>query len=183
MIQVNKNMILTLRMGMWLRLLRVRMSGSSEFEEAEVLEEIEEESDHFEGLGLFPDMKAIPQVSTPTFSDIFGDGNGEEEDMFISSSDVEIIEPPPPEIIDISSDNTVVVNIVDVSSREGSTWIPMPAWSPLITLTPEFDDTSFGGGNVMSQMSKPYDEYYYEPMPTEREPHQVNPPTEETSMK
>ncbi|KAG2330235.1 hypothetical protein Bca4012_020172 [Brassica carinata] len=92
------------------------VTGSSEFEEAEVLEEIEEESD-FEAMDIFSDMEAIPQVSTPTFSDLFGNGNGEEEDLLISSSDVEIIEQPLTEIIDISSGSTVMVNVVDISSR------------------------------------------------------------------
>ncbi|WZZ03029.1 hypothetical protein YC2023_088950 [Brassica napus] len=69
---------------------------SSKFEEAGVLEEIEEESVHLEG------MEAIPQASSDSFNFQYGYGNELWEAMEISSSDVEIIEPPPPEIIEIS---------------------------------------------------------------------------------
>ncbi|KAG2328605.1 hypothetical protein Bca52824_011333 [Brassica carinata] len=112
------------------------VTGSSEFEEAEVLDKIEEESDHLEGMNFFAGVEAIPQVSSDSFNFQYGYGNEFWEAMEISSSDVEIVEPPPPEIIDISSDSTVAVNIIDISSRETSPWIPIPAWSPAF---------SFGG--------------------------------------
>ncbi|KAJ4889045.1 hypothetical protein Rs2_28793 [Raphanus sativus] len=129
-------------------------------------------------MNLFPDMEAIPQVVSPTYSYMFGN-DSEVEDMLISSSDVEIIEPPPPEIIEISPDSIVVVNIVDISSSEGSPWIPMLAWSPAYTLTPEFGSSSISGDSVRSQMSNLYYEYHYRPMPTESELHQDNSSNEE----
>ncbi|KAG2328663.1 hypothetical protein Bca52824_011391 [Brassica carinata] len=114
-------------------------TGSSEFEEAEVLEEIEEESDHLEHMNIFQGVEAVPQASTVSYDYLYGYGNEIWEDMEISSSDVEIIEPPPPEIIDIPSDSTVAVNIIDVSSRETSPWIAMPAWSPAFSLGGSLD--------------------------------------------
>ncbi|KAG5414499.1 hypothetical protein IGI04_002066, partial [Brassica rapa subsp. trilocularis] len=113
-------------------------TGSSEFEEAEVLEEVEEESDHLEGMNFFAGMGAIPQASD-SFNYQYGYGNEYWEAMDISSSDVEIIKPPAPEVIEISSDSTVAVNIIDISSRESSPWISMPAWSPAISLGGSLD--------------------------------------------
>ncbi|KAF3579834.1 hypothetical protein DY000_02030709 [Brassica cretica] len=109
-------------------------TGSSEFEEAVVLEDIDEESDHLDGVNVFP-----------------------------SSSDVEIIEPPLPEVIEISSDSTVAINIVDISSRENSPWIPMPAWSLAFSLGGSLDFSM----ESIGQSSDPYYEYHYSPMPTE----------------
>ncbi|XP_048610065.1 uncharacterized protein LOC125585308 [Brassica napus] len=83
--------------------------------------------------------------------------------MEISSSDVEIIEPPLPEVIEISSDSTVAINIVDISSRENSPWIPMPAWSPAFSLGGSLDFSM----ESIGQSSDPYYEYHYSPMPTE----------------
>ncbi|KAG2304389.1 hypothetical protein Bca52824_033040 [Brassica carinata] len=114
-------------------------TGSSEFEEAEVLEEIEEESDHLEHMNIFQGVGVNPQASSDSINFQYGYGNEYWTAMEISSSDVEIIEPPPPEIIDISSDSTVAVNIIDVSSRETSPWIAMPAWSPAFSLGGSLD--------------------------------------------
>ncbi|KAG2304474.1 hypothetical protein Bca52824_033125 [Brassica carinata] len=64
---------------------------------------------------------------------------------------------------DISSDSTVAVNIIDISSRKTSPWIPMPAWSPTF---------SFGGSidfslESIGQIFDSYYEYHYSPMPME----------------
>ncbi|KAL0796402.1 LOW QUALITY PROTEIN: hypothetical protein Bca101_067779 [Brassica carinata] len=136
-------------------------TGSSKFEEAEVLEEIEEESDHLEGMNFSLGMEAIPQASSDSFDFQYGYGYEMCEAMEISSSD--IIEPPPSEIIEISSDSTVAVNIIDISSRKTSPWIPMPAWSPTF---------SFGGSidfslESIGQIFDSYYEYHYSPMPME----------------
>ncbi|KAJ4885635.1 Uncharacterized protein Rs2_35728 [Raphanus sativus] len=139
------------------------VTGSSEFEEAEVLDEIEEESDHLEGMNFFSGMGAIPQASSDSFNFQYGYGNDIWEAMEISSSDVEIIEPPPPEIIEISSDSPVAINIVDISSRENSLWVPMPAWSPTFTLGGSLDFSL----ESIRQTSNPYYEYHYWPMPME----------------
>lgn len=136
------------------------VTGSSEFEEAEVLEEIEEESDHFEGMNFPQGMEDIPQTSSVSFNYQYGYGNELCEAMEISSSDVEIIEPPPPEIIEISSDSTVYINI---SSRENSPWIPMPAWSPAFS----FGESLGFSMESIGQTSDPYYEYHYSPMPME----------------
>ncbi|KAG2328609.1 hypothetical protein Bca52824_011337 [Brassica carinata] len=114
-------------------------TGSSEFEEAEVLEEIKEESDHLEHMNIFQGVGVNPQASSDSVNFQYGYGNEYLAAMEISSSDVEIIEPPPPEVIEISSDSTVAVNIIDVSSRETSPWIAMPAWSPAFSLGGSLD--------------------------------------------
>lgn len=44
-----KVLILTSSKRIWLRVLRVHLRASSEFKEAGVIEEIEEECNHFEG--------------------------------------------------------------------------------------------------------------------------------------
>ncbi|KAL0864686.1 hypothetical protein Bca101_043804 [Brassica carinata] len=141
-------------------------TGSSEFEEAEVLEEIEEESDHLEHMNIFQGVGVNPQASSDSINFQYGYGNEYWAAMEISSSDVEIIEPPPPETIDISSDSTVAVKIFDVSSRETSPWIEMPAWSPSFSLggSLEFSMESIG------QSFDPYYEYHYLPMPMESSP-------------
>ncbi|KAJ4889280.1 hypothetical protein Rs2_29028 [Raphanus sativus] len=136
-------------------------TGSSEFEEAEVLDEIEEESDHLEGMNFF--SGAFPQASSDSFNYQYGYGNEIWEAMEISSSDVEIIEPPPPEIIEISSDSTVAVNVIDISSPENSPWVPMPVWSPTFTLGGSLDFSL----ESIGQTSDPYYEYHYSPMPME----------------
>ncbi|KAL0696912.1 hypothetical protein Bca4012_064092 [Brassica carinata] len=141
-------------------------TGSSEFEEAEVLEEIEEESDHLEHMNIFQGVGVNPQASSDSYDYLYGYGNELWEDMEISSSDVEIIEPPPPEIIDISSDSTVAVNIIDVSSRETSPWIAMPAWSPVFSLGGSLDFSM----ESIGQSFDPYYEYHYSAMPMESSP-------------
>ena len=140
-------------------------TGSSEFEEAEVLEEVEEESDHLEGMNFFAGMGAIPQASD-SFNYQYGYGNEYWEAMDISSSDVEIIQPPTPEVIEISSDSTVTVNIIDISSRESSPWISMPAWSPAFSLGGSLDFSL----ESIGQSFDPYYEYHYSPMPMESPP-------------
>ncbi|KAG2307080.1 hypothetical protein Bca52824_026828 [Brassica carinata] len=114
-------------------------TGLSEFEEAEVLEEIEEESNHLEHMNIFQGVGVNPQASSDSINFQYGYGNEYWAAMEISSSDVEIIEPPPPEVIEISSDSTVAVNIIGISSRENSPWIPMPAWSPAFSLGGSLD--------------------------------------------
>ncbi|KAH0936407.1 hypothetical protein HID58_013524 [Brassica napus] len=140
-------------------------TGSSEFEEAEVLEEVEEESDHLEGMNFFAGTGAIPQASD-SFNYQYGYGNEYWEAMDISSSDVEIIKPPAPEVIEISSDSTVAVNIIDISSRESSLWISMPAWSPAFSLGGSLDYSL----ESIGQSFDPYNEYHYSPMPMESPP-------------
>ena len=90
-------------------------------------------------MNFFQSMEAIPQASSDSFNFQYGYGNELWEAMEINSSDVEIIEQPPLEIIEISSDSTVAVNIIDISSRESSLWISMPAWSPAFSLGGSLD--------------------------------------------
>ncbi|KAL0715163.1 hypothetical protein Bca4012_064485 [Brassica carinata] len=141
-------------------------TGSSEFEEAEVLEEIEEESDHLEQMNIFQGVGVNPQASSDSVNFQYDYGNEYWAAMEISSSDVEIIEPPPPEVIEILSDSTVAVNIVDISSRENSPWIPMPAWSPAFSLGGSLDYSM----ESIGQSFDPYYEYHYSPMPMESSP-------------
>ncbi|KAL0723083.1 hypothetical protein Bca4012_037682 [Brassica carinata] len=141
-------------------------TGSSEFEEAEVLEEIKEESDHLEHMNIFQGVGVNPQASSDSVNFQYGYGNEYLAAMEISSSDVEIIEPPPPEVIEISSDSTVAVNIIDVSSRETSPWIAMPAWSPALSLGGSLDFSM----ESIGQSFDPYYEYHYSPMPMESSP-------------
>ncbi|KAL0853279.1 hypothetical protein Bca101_058431 [Brassica carinata] len=141
-------------------------TGSSEFEEAEVLEEIEEESDHLEQMNIFQGVGVNPQASSDSVNFQYDYGNEYWAAMEISSSDVEIIEPPPPEVIEISSDSTVAVNIVDISSHENSPWIPMPAWSPAFSLGGSLDYSM----ESIGQSFDPYYEYHYSPMPMESSP-------------
>ncbi|KAL0696354.1 hypothetical protein Bca4012_063534 [Brassica carinata] len=115
-------------------------TGSSKFEEAEVLEEIEEESDHLEGMNFSLGMEAIPQASSDSFDFQYGYGYEMCEAMEI-----------------------MAVNIIDISSRKTSPWIPMPAWSPTF---------SFGGSidfslESIGQIFDSYYEYHYSPMPME----------------
>ena len=131
-------------------------TGSSEFEE------VEEESDHLEGMNFFAGMGAIPQASD-SFNYQYGYGNEYWEAMDISSSDVEIIKPPAPEVIEISSDSTVAVNIIDISSRESSPWISMPAWTPAFSLGGSLDYSL----ESIGQSFDPYYEYHNSPMPME----------------
>ncbi|XP_048627233.1 uncharacterized protein LOC125595781 [Brassica napus] len=86
--------------------------------------------------------------------------------MDISSSNVEIIKPPAPEVIEISSDSTVAVNIIGISSRESSLWISMPAWSPAFSLGGSLDYSL----ESIGQSFDPYYEYHYSPMPMESPP-------------
>ncbi|KAG5377789.1 hypothetical protein IGI04_025631, partial [Brassica rapa subsp. trilocularis] len=114
---------------------------SSEFEEAWVLEEIEEKSVHLVGMNFFQGMEAISQASSDSFNFQYGYGNELWEAMEINS--------------------TVAVNIVDISSRETSPWIPIPAWSQAF---------SFGGSidfslESIGQSFDPHYEYHYSPMP------------------
>ncbi|KAG2323675.1 hypothetical protein Bca52824_016888 [Brassica carinata] len=92
--------------------------SDSNFEDENVVES--SESSHETGRLNLKKLKRGSQseASSDSYNYLYGYGNELWEDMEISSSDVEIIEPPPPEIIDISSDSTVAVNIIDVSSRD-----------------------------------------------------------------
>ena len=117
-------------------------------------------------MNFFQSMEAIPQASSDSFNFQYGYGNELWEAMEINSSDVEIIEQPPLEIIEISSDSTVAINIADFSSRETSPWILMPAWSPAFSLGGSIDFSL----ESIGQLFDPYYEYHYSPMPMESSP-------------
>ncbi|WZZ88529.1 hypothetical protein YC2023_117108 [Brassica napus] len=69
-------------------------------------------------------------------------------------------------------DSTLAVNIIDISSRETSPWIPMPALSPAFSLGGSIDFSL----EIIGQSFDPYYEYHYSPMPMESSP--TNPGTE-----
>ncbi|KAF2572271.1 hypothetical protein F2Q70_00002876 [Brassica cretica] len=66
----------------------------------------------------------------------------------------------------ISSDSKLAVNIIDISSRETSPWIPMPALSPAFSLGGSIDFSL----EIIGQSFDPYYEYHYSPMPMESSP-------------
>ncbi|KAG2305021.1 hypothetical protein Bca52824_033672 [Brassica carinata] len=105
-----------------------------------------------------------PQASSHSYDYLYGYGNELWEDMEISSSDVEIIEPPPPEIIDISSTARWPLTLSTLA-HETSPWIAMPAWSPRFSL----EDLDFSMESI-GQSFDPYYEYHYSAMPMESPP-------------
>ncbi|KAG2322948.1 hypothetical protein Bca52824_016161 [Brassica carinata] len=56
--------------------------------------------------------------------------------------------------------------MIDVSSRETSPWIAMPAWSPAFSLGGSLDFSM----ESIGQSFDPYYEYHYSPMPMESSP-------------
>ncbi|KAG5384611.1 hypothetical protein IGI04_036081 [Brassica rapa subsp. trilocularis] len=125
-------------------------ASDSNFEDENVVESTE--SSHETGSSEFEEAEVLEEVEEES-------DHLEGMNFFAGTGAI-------PQASDSFNYHTVAVNIIDISSRESSLWISMPAWSPAFSLGGSLDYSL----ESIGQSFDPYNEYHYSPMPMESPP-------------